>query len=237
VDLGDGGGGQGDGVDRGEELVERTAQVLFDDPPHHGEGLGRDLVTKQPEFVHQLLGEETFTRGEDLAQLDVRGSEALEGASEPAREAAPGLGARPPALDQGPAGHGGAETVPRPHHPHAGGEPPPAGEGRGLGPLGPAGRRSAKVQDRSSGSTSQGGCDEKAPITRSAGTGSAGWRRGLVVRRSLTPKGADDQGAVVAAEAEGVRQRGGRVPGPGRSVDDVEVRSRGRVPRSRPWGG
>ena len=83
-------------------------------------------------------------------------------------------------------------------------------------------------------------------MARSAGSGSAGFRMtrarndGLMVGRwgpAHSADGADDQGAVVAAEAEGVRQRGGRLPGPGRPVDDVQSRSRDRAPRSRPWAG
>ena len=65
-----------------ELLFEGHAQVGLHDAPDHGEGLGRDLVPTQPEFGDELLGEQPFPRGQDLAELDVGGAEVLEGASQ-----------------------------------------------------------------------------------------------------------------------------------------------------------
>ena len=64
---------------------------------------------QQPELGDQLLGEEALARGEDLAQLDVGGPEALEGRrrrrDRPARDS---VRAPPPVADV-PAGQGRAE--------------------------------------------------------------------------------------------------------------------------------
>ena len=58
---------------------------------HHGVGLGRHAVTEPLELADQLLGEQPVAAGDDLAELDVGGSEPLEAAAQPGRE--PGAGA------------------------------------------------------------------------------------------------------------------------------------------------
>ena len=238
VDLGDGGGGQGHGIDRGEQRVEGPAEVLLDDPADHGEGLGRDPVAQQPELVDQLLGEEPFARGEDLAQLDVGGSQPLEGPAQPARQSGSRLGPGPPARSTRAQP---ATAVPRTVATRTtrtpGGQTPAAGEGRGLGPLGwPAGRRCRRVQDRSSGSTSQGGCDEKAPTARSDGSGSAGSGRTVrsrwMVRRwgpAHSSTGPMTRVPLWPPKPKEFDSDGRRLPGPGRRRGRRRGRSRGRA--------
>jgi hypothetical protein len=70
-----------------EEGLEGRAEVVLDDLPDVGEGLGRHLVAELAELVHHLLREEAFPAGEDLAELHVARPELLEGAPQPPRQA------------------------------------------------------------------------------------------------------------------------------------------------------
>ena len=72
---------------RQTQCVPHLAAILVgDDPADVVEGLGRHLVAAQTELGHELFGEQPFARGEDLPQLDVGGSQAFEGTTEPARQ-------------------------------------------------------------------------------------------------------------------------------------------------------
>ena len=89
MDLGDRGGGQGPGLDDGEHRLERAAQVLLDDGADHLPRLGGDLVAAALELPHELLGEEPLAGGDDLAELDVGGPEALGRLAEAPRQPGP----------------------------------------------------------------------------------------------------------------------------------------------------
>ena len=94
VDLGDGGGGDGVGVERSEDGVEGTAEVLL----HGGDDvlgrLGRDPVPAQLELGHQRLGEQALPGGDDLEQLDVGGAQPFRRPSQPAGPGRPPTRAR-----------------------------------------------------------------------------------------------------------------------------------------------
>lgn len=77
VHLGDRGSGKWLSVERGEHILQRSAQVGFDHLAHHLEALGRHLVPEQGELRHQFVGEDAGTRADDLTQLDVGGSQVL----------------------------------------------------------------------------------------------------------------------------------------------------------------
>ena len=70
VHLGDGGGGEGGVLDRGEGGVEGATQFLGQDLLDDGPGLGGDLVAAPLELGHQLRREDALARGDDLPQLD-----------------------------------------------------------------------------------------------------------------------------------------------------------------------
>ena len=200
--------------------------------------------------VDELLGEEALTRRQDLAELDVGRPQALEGPPQPARQP----GARPGWRRAGgrrryqPA-TAVPSTVDHPDHARAGRKPPPAGEAGCLGAgAGPDLVDTARATPGGSRSSTHGGCDEKAPKARSDGSGPAaappsrtGHRADRTVLRrpsGLVRRGrADHQAAVVAAEAEGVRQSGARLPGAGPRRARRRGGSRGRAARSRRWGG
>src|SRR5262249_3171935 len=74
-------------VEPGEGALERRTEIFLDDPPDEPEGLRRDLVAAPLELVDQLGREEALARRHDLAELDVRGAQPLEGATQPARQA------------------------------------------------------------------------------------------------------------------------------------------------------
>jgi hypothetical protein len=108
VHLGDGRGGERLPVELQEDILEGPAELLLHDPANCLEGLRWDPVAEETELVDELSREDAFTRREDLAQLDVRGSEGLKSQAQPARETSPRqLGTRRPAalapLDQVPA--------------------------------------------------------------------------------------------------------------------------------------
>lgn len=77
-------------LEGGEDGLDRLAQVLLHDPAHRGERLGGHPVAAALELLDQVVGEHAVTGGDDLAQLDVRRAEALEG--EPQTPRQPGAG-------------------------------------------------------------------------------------------------------------------------------------------------
>ena len=91
-----------------EDLVERTTELHLDDMPHAVEVLGGDAVAQQLELGDELLGEEPFAAGDDLAELDVGGPEPPEGDPQPPGDPASTGRAALAALDDDP----GAERVP-----------------------------------------------------------------------------------------------------------------------------
>src|SRR6478735_710231 len=103
MDLRDRRRGQRLAIEGREHARQGTAQVRLDDLAHDGEPLGWDLVAAALELVHQLVGEQALAGGDDLAELDVRGPEALGGDAHPAGQ--PGLRRRSalPTLAQNPA--------------------------------------------------------------------------------------------------------------------------------------
>src|SRR5262249_26426200 len=74
-------------LEPGEGALERRPEILLDDPPDEPEGLRRDLRAAALELVDQLGREEAVARRHDLAELDVRRAQPLEGATQPARQA------------------------------------------------------------------------------------------------------------------------------------------------------
>ncbi len=134
VDLGDRGGGDGCLVELAELLLERHAEVGFDDAADHGKRLGGNPVTKKPELGHELFGEEAFARGDDLSQLDVGGPEAFEGTAQPSRQPGPRHVLATAAVTDVPTGQRRAQDGTDPHHPGPRGEPALPGETGSLGP-------------------------------------------------------------------------------------------------------
>mmetsp|Transcript_52149 Transcript_52149/g.118895 ORF Transcript_52149/g.118895 Transcript_52149/m.118895 type:complete len:245 (-) Transcript_52149:117-851(-) len=78
VNLGDGGRGEGLLVERCEQVVDWPPEVLLHDAFHHFEAHRRRRVQALLELKHVLGGKEGRARGDELAQLDVGGPEALE---------------------------------------------------------------------------------------------------------------------------------------------------------------
>ena len=74
-------------VEEGENLFERAAEFLLDDPSHGLEGLGRHLVAAELKLLDEFVGKDALARRDDLSELDVGGPEHLEAAPQPAREA------------------------------------------------------------------------------------------------------------------------------------------------------
>jgi len=85
VDLGDGRGGHGRGVERGKEGVEGCAEVLFDDHFGLGKGERSDRIGQLGQFLGVFKRKEIGPACEDLAQLDERGAQLLEHEPEPLR--------------------------------------------------------------------------------------------------------------------------------------------------------
>ena len=63
----------------GEQLFRRLSQLNLDGAAHGGRIIGRDIIPQLLEFFGQRDADEIGTRAEQLAQLDVRGSELREG--------------------------------------------------------------------------------------------------------------------------------------------------------------
>ena len=158
--------------------VERPAEVGLDDRPDGLERLGRDPVAEQLELADQLLGEDALAGGEDLAELDVGGTEPLEGLAQPPGQPEPGDARVRPA-----AGPGAARSGTRTRGRGRGGLPPmstrrPGGSRRRRSRSG----TSADVAARSSAIPCrhdswsrwicQGGWSLNAPMSRSSGADS-----------------------------------------------------------------
>ena len=77
VHLRDRGRGERFAFERREHGIERGAQLGLDDCLHVVERLGRHLVPQLLELADQLLGEQPFTAADDLAELDVGGTESF----------------------------------------------------------------------------------------------------------------------------------------------------------------
>jgi hypothetical protein len=78
VHLGNRSRGYRGSLEVGEHVFEPLAELSLDDLAHSVKGLGRHSVAAQPELRHELGREDAFSRGEDLAQLDVRRAQVLE---------------------------------------------------------------------------------------------------------------------------------------------------------------
>jgi hypothetical protein len=107
-----------------EDLRDRPAEVLLDDATDHGERLGRNLVAAALELVDELGRKQPLPRRHDLAELDVRGAEALERAPQPSRQPRARGGPARAALAQLPARqrqaeHGGRLAEPPERWQHA----------------------------------------------------------------------------------------------------------------------
>ena len=131
VHLGDRCGGHRSAVEGDEDLREGTTEFLLDGAANRRERLGRDPVAQQAELGDQLLGEDAFARGDDLAELDVGRTESLEGRPQPPRKTGPRL--RGAAIADPPGEQRPPEAPPD--------REDPAHRGHALGPHQPVGER------------------------------------------------------------------------------------------------
>ena len=93
VDLGDRCRGDRCAVEGGEDRLDAGAELGLDDLAHRLERFCRHLVAALLHLVDELGGEDALAGAHDLAELDVRGAEALGGLAEAARH--PGAGGGP----------------------------------------------------------------------------------------------------------------------------------------------
>ena len=151
-----------------EHFVERTTQLGFHDRAHIGKRLRGDLIAELLELADELLREQAVATRNDLAQLDVGGSETFEAPAQPGGDSrtrtagspAPGrtrprAPIRPTRRRETPRRSGGNRggVVRRPSPPRV----------RARTPSRP------RRQVRSSKSTIHGGVELKAPSARSDG--------------------------------------------------------------------
>ncbi len=73
VDLRDGGGGERDGVERVEDVVDRAAPGLLDDGARLGPVEGRHLILELGQLDGQVVRQQIAPGREDLAELDEDG--------------------------------------------------------------------------------------------------------------------------------------------------------------------
>ena len=190
VHLRDGGRRQRDPLHRGEHLVDRAAEVLGQDPLHHGPGLCRYLVAAPLELGHELGREDALARGDDLSELDVGRPEPLGRLPQAARDPGHRLRAAGTSLLEVPQADGAAQVAHRRDHARAGRHQPRSDQrGEGCDEPGAAGQRSCGAIAVASGSTIHGPLSLKAPMAVS----------GAVTSRSLLAAG-HDPGRRVAAQ-------------------------------------
>ena len=140
------------------------------------EGLGGDPVAQQLELGDELGREDPLARGEDLAELDVGGTEPLEGEAEPVREPRPGPALALAPVDEEPAGDRPAEDRRDPHDPPPRWEPPAPDE---LGDRRPGGL-AHEVEANPPGQV--GGLDEPRRMVREGPDRKVGgWGRAQLV--------------------------------------------------------
>ena len=82
VHLGDGGRGNGR-AELGEMILQLAAELLLDGLAGLGHGEGRQPVLQVPQIAGELRPDQIGTGGEELAELDVAGAEAGDGARRP----------------------------------------------------------------------------------------------------------------------------------------------------------
>jgi hypothetical protein len=70
VDLRDGRRGDRDGLERGEEPLEGSAELRLDGGAHGVEAKGRHLVAQARELAEERVGQEVAARRGDLPDLD-----------------------------------------------------------------------------------------------------------------------------------------------------------------------
>ncbi len=122
VDLGDRRGGQRGAFEVGEDILEGSSELALDGGPDRAERFRGHLVAALLELAHQLFGEQALTRGDDLAELDVRRSEVFGGDAQPAGQVGPAGGAVLTATSHPPQAHGRAEATDDGEDPAAPGE-------------------------------------------------------------------------------------------------------------------
>ena len=74
----------------GEMVLKLAAELLLDGLARFGHGKGRQLVLQVPQVAGEVRPDQIGAGGEKLAELDVAGAEAGDGARNPARLGLPG---------------------------------------------------------------------------------------------------------------------------------------------------